>query len=366
MKKFHIALILLFLAVIILPSVLVFAGEDKTFSDNENRMLQTAPELTVSSILDGSFQDKITDYISDQFPARDTWTELGTDVKKLLGFKDIGGAYLGEDGYYMEKITPDKIDEKNLRRNLMLVSDFLDANKDVTATMLLVPATGTVMSDKLPRYAQMYDAKKLYETVKAALPDASFPDLYAALTEAKASQQVYYRTDHHWTWYGAQTAYKTLLPDGKYDVSPELFADDFLGTTYSKTLDAAAKPDKVYISRVADTVTVTADGKDIPFYDMSASGEKDKYKVFFGGNYGETTITGGCNNGKTLLVIKDSFANSLVPFLTADYENIIMLDLRYYMGSAQQLIAEKNVSDILFVCEMSSFANDKNMVKLGF
>ena len=55
-----------------------------------------------------------------------------------------------------------------------------------------------------------------------------------------------------------------------------------------------------------------------------------------------------------------------MPFLTADYENIIMLDLRYYMGSAQQLIAEKNVSEILFVCEMSSFANDKNMVKLGF
>ena len=99
---------------------------------------------------------------------------------------------------------------------------------------------------------------------------------------------------------------------------------------------------------------------------MSAAGGKDKYKVFLGGNYGETTITGGCNNGKTLLIIKDSFANSLVPFLTADYENIIMLDLRYYMGSAKQLAADRNVDEILFVCEMSSFANDKNMVKLGF
>ena len=117
---------------------------------------------------------------------------------------------------------------------------------------------------------------------------------------------------------------------------------------------------------MSDKLKVTADGKEIPLYDMSAAGEKDKYKVFLGGNYGETTITGGCNNGKTLLIIKDSFANSLVPFLTADYENIIMLDLRYYMGSAQQLAAERNVDEILFVCEMSSFANDKNMVKLGF
>ena len=248
MKKFHIALIALFLAVIILPAAFVFAGEDRTFSDNENRMLQTAPKLTFDSILDGSFQNKITDYISDQFPARDMWTALGTDAKKLLGFKDIGGAYLGGDGYYMEKIT-----------------------HDIPTTMLLVPATGTVMSDKLPEHARMYDAQKLYETVKAALPDASFPDLYAALTEAKASQQVYYRTDHHWTWYGAHTAYKTLLPDGKYDASPELFAGDFLGTTYSKTLDAAARPDEVYISKVAGSVTVTADGKDIPLSTRSFS-----------------------------------------------------------------------------------------------
>ena len=366
MKKLHTALIAIFLAVIALPAVFVFAGEDKTFSDNENRMLQTEPELTLTNVLNGSFQEKISDYISDQFPARDTWTQLGTQVKKLLGFRDIGGAYLGRDGYYIEKITPDSVDEKNLARNLSLVSDFLDANKDIPATMLLVPATGTVMSDKLPAHAQMYDAQKLYETVRQALPSVSFPDLYTALSEAKTSQQVYYRTDHHWTWYGAHTAYKTLLPDGKYDASPELLSDSFLGTTYSKTLDPDAKPDEVYISKVSDGVTVTADGKEISLYNMSAAGEKDKYKVFLGGNYGQTTISGGCKNGKTLLMIKDSFANSLVPFLTADYETIIMLDLRYYMGSAQQLISEQGVDEILFVCEMSSFANDKNMVKLGF
>lgn len=69
-------------------------------------MLQTAPKLTFDSILDGSFQNKITDYISDQFPARDTWTQLGSQVKKLAGFKDIGGAYLGSDGYYMERSRP--------------------------------------------------------------------------------------------------------------------------------------------------------------------------------------------------------------------------------------------------------------------
>ena len=115
-----------------------------------------------------------------------------------------------------------------------------------------------------------------------------------------------------------------------------------------------------------DGVSVTADGKESSVYNMAAAGEKDKYKVFFGGNYGQTVITGGCKNGKTLLMIKDSFANSLAPMLTADYETIIMLDMRYFAGSTQQLIEDYGVDEILFVAEMSGFANDRNLIKLGF
>ena len=148
-KNFHIALIALFLAVIILPAAFVFAGEDRTFSDNENRMLQTAPCLRLTASSTAAFRIKITDYISDQFPARHMDAARLAGQKSFAGFKDIGGAYLGSDGYYMEKITPDKVDETNLRRNIGLVSDFVQSRRKTT--MLLVPATGTVMSDKLPR-----------------------------------------------------------------------------------------------------------------------------------------------------------------------------------------------------------------------
>ncbi len=364
MKKLYITFIALFLAVIVLPAAFVFLGEDKSFSDNENRMLQTAPELRGDDVLSGRFQEKLTDYMSDQFPARDVWTELGTEIKKAAGFKDIGGAYLGNDGYYMEKITPQDVDERKFESNLVLINDFI-GESGVPASVLLVPATGTVMSDKLPAHALMYDAQAMYDTARGLLDGVNVPDLYSALS-AETGEQVYYRTDHHWTWYGAYTAYREYMPDGAYGAQPELFSEDFLGTTYSKTLDPSAKKDSVYIAPVAGTVKVTADGKDIAFYHNEARNEKDKYKVFLGGNYGQTTITGGCDNGKTLLIIKDSFANSLVPFLTADYENIIMLDMRYYMGSARQLVAQEGVDEILFVAEMSGLANDNNMVKLGF
>lgn len=364
MKKIYITFIALFLAVIVLPAAFVFLGEDKSFSDNENRMLQTAPELRGDDVLSGRFQEKLTDYMSDQFPARDVWTELGTRLKKAAGFRDIGGAYLGSDGYYMEKITPEDIDERKFESNLALINDFI-RESGVPASVLLVPATGTVMSDKLPDNALMYDAQAMYDTARGLLDGVNVPDLYSALS-ANKGEQIYYRTDHHWTWYGAYAAYREYMPDGAFGAQPELFSEDFLGTTYSKTLDPSARPDSVYIAPVAGTVKVTADGKDIDFYYNEAKNEKDKYKVFFGGNYGQTNITGGCDNGKTLLIIKDSFANSLAPLLTADFENIIMLDMRYYMGSARQLVTQEGVDEILFVAEMSGLSNDNNMVKLGF
>ena len=366
MKKLYLIFIALFAAIIVVPSVWVFASEDLSFSDNENRMLQTAPELNGETVLSGKFQDELNEYITDQFPARDTWTAVGSRVKMLAGMKDIGGAYIGSDGYYFEMITPDSIDQTKYLQNLALIKTFAQANPRVDMTLLLVPATSTVLSDKLPANAETYDAASMLELAKASVPEMNIPDVYGALL-AHNDEYIYYRTDHHWTTMGAKIAYDCIM-DGKgaYKGEPELFSDFFLGTTYSKTLDSKAVADEVYTVPVSDRITVNADGMDIPFYFKDAANEKDKYKVFFGGNYGEVTVRGGADNGKTLLVIKDSFANSLVPYLTADYENIIMLDLRYYMGSIQGLMEQESVTDVLFVNEMSSFAKDTNIIKLTF
>ena len=366
MKKLYLIFIALFAAIIVLPSVWVFASEDTEFSDNENRMLQTAPELSGETVLSGDFQNNLNEYITDQFPARDTWTALGSKIKMLAGMKDIGGAYIGEDGYYFEMITPDSVDQTKYLQNLAMVKTFAQTHSDTPVTLLLVPATGTVLSDRLPANAEMYDAASMLAAAKEALPEVNVPDVYGELVK-HADEYIYYRTDHHWTTAGAGIAYDCLMNGrGAYKGQPELFSDYFLGTTYSKTLDSDATPDEVYIVPVSNKLTVNADGMDIPFYFRDAANEKDKYKVFFGGNYGQVTIRGGADNGRTLLVIKDSFANSLVPYLTADYENIIMLDLRYYMGSIQGLMEQENVTDVLFVNEMSSFAKDTNIMKLSF
>lgn len=366
MKKLYIGFICLFLAIIVLPTAFIFLSPDNEFSDNENRMLQTAPTLNLDTILDGSFQSNLSKYLSDQFPARELWTEVGTKAKLLAGFRDIGGAYICDDGYYMEKITANDVDLERYAENLDIIKDFIDYC-GVDASVALVPSAGTVLSDKLPANAEMYDAAAMYAAAKDFLGSSAYlPDLYSALSE-HSGEYIFYRTDHHWTTSGALIAYGSIMNgQGAYVGELELVSDAFLGTTYSKTLDSSAVPDEVYIAPISDSVSVYADGKDIDVYDMSALEKKDKYTVFFGGNKAQMIISGGVQNGKTLLVIKDSFANSLAPFLTADYENIIMLDLRYYNGSVRGLVESANVTDILFVSEMSNLANDENLFKLMF
>jgi len=366
MKKLYITFIIIFIAAIVLPSLWVFATPDKDFSDNENRMLQTRPELTAETILSGSFQDKLTKFISDQFPARDLWTESGTLIKKLIGFKDIGGAYLADDGYYFEKLPQEDFDTAKYKENLGHIESFAEKNSDRDCTVLMIPAASTVYPEKLPNNAKTYDYAAMFELAKSTLTSCDMPDIYGALS-ARKDEYIYYKTDHHWTTKGALCAYG-LLTEGKgaYDGGLELFSDSFLGTTYSKTLDPRAECDSVYIAPVKGGIKVTADGKEMELYYTAAANEKDKYKVFFGGNHAQTLIEGGADNGKTLLVIKDSFANSLVPFLTADYETIIMIDLRYFNGSVQNIADEMDADEILFVYEASNIASENNIIKLTF
>lgn len=363
MKK-YIAFSALFLALLIVPAVWIAATPDREFSDNENRVLHTAPALTGETVLGGAFQSGLEEWLADQFPARDALMAADTALKKTVGFRDIGGAYLGGDDRYLEMHTPESFDTAKYRRNLGYLAR-VAAEADVPASALLVPCAGSVLTDCLPAAAQSYDAREAYEIAHEELTGFILPDLTAAFTACPDSGALYYRTDHHWTAAGAKLAYDCLTGGaGAYRGAAETFCGDFYGTTYSKTLDAAARSDTVEIFPVSDSVSVTADGEEIPLYDLAAAERKDKYTVFFGGNHGLVRMTGGCANGKTLLVLKDSFANSLAPLLTADYETVLLVDLRYYPGSVRTLLASENVDELLLVYEMSGLASGDDFVKL--
>lgn len=387
LKKIRVMVVMVFLSVLAFVSVGSLIAKDREFSPNENRYLEEKPKLSLDNIMSGKFQEDLENYLRDQVIGRDTWITVKTGVEKASGNTDIGGAYVGKDGYDFEKITPEDVDDTLFRRNVQTVSDFFteasDAVEPERLSFLLVPTSGLVMENKLPKNARLFDQAKYIDEVQQAMENYDFIDVRQELTAHK-DDYIYYRTDHHWTTDGAYIAYEKwcestgeACPD-KSELEQKVVTDRFRGSLYSKILDVDSAYDSIVTYGSKDKgafgsfdCTITIDGKETrnSCFDEAKLAEKDKYAYFFGGNYGEVHIE---NTGrkdaeepqKNLLVIKDSFANSFVPFLTQDFDNIYMIDLRYYNDNMQEYLKGHNITDVLVLYNISNFVSDRNIYKL--
>lgn len=386
MKKVRIIIIIVFIGFFVLISGASLIIKDREFSPNENRYLAETPELSWDNILSGKFQDGLEDYLRDQVCFRDGWITVKTGIQKACGDTDIGGAYVGKDGYDFEKITPEDVDEKQVDRNIKAVEDyFMTASETIDKqklSFLLVPTSGLVMQEKLPKNARLFDQAKYIDQVQKAMKDYNFVDVRDTLMDHN-EEYIYYKTDHHWTSAGACLAYdawsertggEAETEDG---LAKNVVSDKFRGSLYSKILDADSAYDEIWTYGLqkdeafgSKDCTVTIDEKQQldSIYDDEKLQEKDKYAYFLGGNYGQVHIqnqkAASKAKGKNILIIKDSFANSFVPFVTQDYENIYMVDLRYYNGDMKAYLQEHEITDVLVLYNVSNFISDRNIHKL--
>ena len=219
-----------------------------------------------------------------------------------------------------------------------------------------------MLRDALPENAPYFDEDRAFTALSDTLGDT----LLDSRQTLASVDDPYYHTDHHWTTMGAQAVYgqwaaATGHTARSYDLT--LASDHFRGTLYSKVLLPDSVYDSVYYAPEITVESVVCDGEDGTLYDLSALEQKDKYELFLGGNYGKAVITTGVENGRRLLLVKDSFANSFVPFLTGDYETITMIDLRYCRDSMRDLADE--ATDILVLTEMTNFAASADYFKLA-
>lgn len=366
-RQLKAVLSLVFCGTISLTGLILLCKPAREYSENENRFLQKRPDFSAEAVRDGSWQADITDYMSDQMPFRDAFTALLAKTQILLGKQDIGGVYLGAEHRYFEKITDDDLSRTRYMTNLNAVLAVAQSQPDLPCTVLLVPSAGTVQSQYLPAHTTLYNAEYLYALAQSVLGErCTLADCRTAM-KAHREEYLYYRTDHHWTTYGAWYGYAALAESlgisatayEALDVQPVTNA--FYGTLYSKVLDASAEPDTVSLRYNPPDCQVTLDGtKAGSLYDMTALERKDCYEVFLGGNYGEVRIQTNNPSGKSLLLFKDSYANCLVPYLLDDFSEITMIDLRYQDGSWTRRLAAKPDA-VVFLYEMSNFAQDPNL-----
>lgn len=361
----HVSLLLL-LTILFFCIVNLFAS-DREFSDSENRQLAQKPKLTWTSLTDGSYFAGIDDYLADQFVGRDFWISLRLKFTELMGATESNGVLLCDDDYLMEKTTaPGEF----LDENLAAISSFAARNKSVKTYVNIVPTAACVLAEKLPANAPVRDQAADLRAIEQGLTGVSFLNVTESL-KAHSQEQIYYRTDHHWTTLGAYYAFLDLARDlgitpvTEYDVYT--VSNTFDGTLASKSgshpeYDTvqiyAPKTDVDYIVHYPHTGETTA-----TLYSRAALDGKDHYAVFFGGNYPQVDITTTANTGRTLLLFKDSYANCMVQLLIPYFDKIIMIDSRYYSDNAETLVQSQGVTDVLFLYNINTFHEDSTLYK---
>lgn len=337
--SFLLVITLVFVSSIILP--------DKSFSENENRPLATFPPLTIENLIGGKTGAELNSYVSDQMPLRDQLISLKSSLQIFSGKRDINGAYICSDGSYIEKVTAD---EKVIEKNLLAIKTFFD-NGNLTAKYFIpVPTASQINSETLPKFAAPYNQKAFIEKAQQ-LTGFKTVNLIASFEKEAKTQELYYKSDHHWTSFAAHLAYREFLAvSGKKDDTKymkETVADDFRGTLYSKVLYPFSKKSNIDYYKTAkdENYKIIVDDKTYPIYFFENLKAKDKYTFFLGGNYPKATCVGGSKGGGTLLLIKDSYANCFIPFLLGVYEKIVVIDPRYFVGDLNEVIVSEGIDD---------------------
>ncbi|MBD8046918.1 hypothetical protein H9637_07665 [Clostridium sp. N37] len=365
------ALLLLFIGGIVILNVLT---SDKIFSDSENRNLEQLPKFSFKNLMKGKFTTNYEKYVSDQFALRDFWIGVKSDSDRIIGKKENNDVYLGKDGFLIQKFN--KPEDKDLKDKVEIINSFDNLTPNVNKYFMLVPTATKILEDKLPNYAADSDELTYIDKVKKSINNnINFVDLYDALS-SKKDEYIFYKTDHHWTTKGAYYAYTELSkkmgvePKSEEDFNMKKVTDEFYGSLYSKGGFRHINPDSInlYLPKDDEEYKVEYLGENKirdSLYDMNNINKKDKYTVFFNGNYPFIKITTNKGEGRKLLVIKDSYANSFIPFLTSHFSEIYMVDLRYYSEGLSRLIEENQINDMLILYNANTFFEDISIKNLS-
>jgi len=349
----------------------------KVFSQNENRYLESFPKYTNEALLNGDFMNGVDKYINDQVLFRDQWIGIKVLSERMLLKQDMKAVYFGKDGYLIEKHNDSDVSKEQSQKNIERLIEFAKKYEEKLGKdkikIMLVPTASEILTDKLPLFAKGYDQNAVIDAVKKSLTEGTFVDIRELFNKYQ-DESIYYKTDHHWTTKGAYYAYTQWAkesgfePLGEEEFNVVIASDDFLGTLHSK-LNIKVDADDIYLyerKKEMDWKLILnmTEEKD-SLYDFTKLEGKDKYSIFLGGNNALVEIQSNNQNGKKLLVIKDSFAHSFAPFAANHFEETHLIDLRYFNGSIEQYMEDNGITDVLVLYNTMNFVKDKNSIKLG-
>ena len=335
---------------------------DRYYSEREKRTLMQKPQFTIVDFVSGKFSDEFEQYLTDQVPLRDGWVTMKTYMELAIGKRESGGVYLCKDQYLMDKFT--SYSKKQLAANAAALADLQEklAAEGVSMNTILVHMAAQVLTDKLPAYAPAADYAAIFQVLTDAGVDTV--NVWSTLA-AHSDENIYYRTDHHWTSLGAYYAYCAWrdIEPAAGEWTQEVLCDDFYGTTWNKVSLPSVPAEEItawykHINRSVSYNNGQYETDSI--YERKYLSGSDQYAVFLNSNQTQTVIEGSGKSGK-LLLIKDSYGNTFSQFPVEDYAEVHVLDLRFFKGDVTEYAKENDITDALVLYGVQNFVKDTNL-----
>jgi hypothetical protein len=391
--------IFIFLSLIYVFTILnLLTPKNKTISEVENRTLAKKPEFSMDNLLSGKYFRDFESFFADHFFDRENLVRISKDITALKGIKGEEEVYLvdfeGQNvgGNEAKEEAGEKPEGNNLvaktTGNLLILNDTVmelyrfneekakmytnmintvsdKLGKDVKTYSLLAPIQIEFLKNE--KYKNLSDSQiDAMKFVNDNFKDNIISvDAYTPIQD-HIDEYVYYRTDHHWTALGAYYGYTGFADAAGLEVVPldnykKNEARDYLGhiSTVNPTETVSSNPDTVvyYIPPVKTDMKV--------FYYDNETGKKksyngdvinkkytlldQKYGIFLGGDFALGVIKTNAETDKKIMVIKDSYGNAFIPFLTPHYSEIYVVDPRHYKESIIDLVSENEIGEVLFL-----------------
>ena len=368
-SKFLTGLFCVFIGGMFLVSTLL---PDREMSETENRYLQQAPTLSLESITDGTFMSQAEDYTADQIVGRDLWVALKAWCERLSGKQENNGVYFGKKDTLLNRVNDPDPDDLQTRLDYV---DALVGNVSVPVYFGLIPSSSAVWADRLPGGAPTADELSYIQQMYFATGAATV-DLAGPLTAHKG-EDIYYRTDHHWTslgaFYGANAIFEALglEPLDLNNYEKTTVTDQFYGTIYSTSGVRWVRPDVIDTYVPDDGVHVTswfgAQPSEGSLYVDQYLSVKDKYSYFLGGQQQPLCVieSDKAPDGPKVLVLRDSYSDSLAPFLTERCSEVHLFDPRNNLTSVKDYVAQNDIDTVLVLYSFANFVTDPNLFVLA-
>lgn len=369
MREKFISIVFVLILVVFFALVMVLPHDEQA-SVLENRPLAQMPEVSVSNIFHGTFTTDYETYLTDNVAYRSSFVNLGTQIENIRGIQpkesgriiDLpsGTQLVLVDGKIMEVY---KENDEVMNQYIDVLNGYSSKFSD-KADMYVMLAPTQIEFDET-HYRTLADSEKsTFDKVYSSLKGFKTANVYDKLKE-HTDEYIYFRTDHHWTQRGAYYGYQSLMEaKGAEAVSLDELKmsklSGFLGYLYNQAnvSEYSKHADEIEYFEGEENYIVYAKGKDeagkpvdyqASIYTYPQEGADPTYGIFMGGDHDFAEINTNVGNGEVALIIKDSYANTVIPFLTNNYEKILVVDPRSFDRTVAELMEEYEIDDIIFI-----------------